>query len=144
MRATAKHRNLMMESDLLYDYSEFFSTLIPARSYFIGISEGAFLGKLLVNISVLINEPPTNIMWEYLCFVKDLTFRSGINDKRTLLQSNKGILFNILLSSFGQTNGFQEQFQNWCTAVIWNLVLDPLICQLFCPKSLVIRSTSVT
>jgi len=111
-----------------------FSKLTPAKSYFIGISEGAFLGKLLVNISVLINEPPTNIMWEYLGFVKDLTFRSGIDDKRTLLQSNKGILFNILLFSFGQTNGFQEQFQNWCTAVIWNLVLDPLICQLFLSK----------
>ena len=63
-----------------------FSKLTPAKSYFIGISEGAFLGKLLVNISVLINEPPTNIMWEYLGFVKDLTFRSGIDDKRILLQ----------------------------------------------------------
>jgi hypothetical protein len=120
-----------------------YSKLIPAKSYLINYLQGAFLGQLLRDMLLWINEPSSSILysstavlWETLGLVKDLTFRLRIDDKKILMFLEGEILFSIISASFERIKGFHPRFQEWCTAVIWNLVLDPPICQNLLSKTI--------
>lgn len=113
-----------------------FSKLIPAKSFLIDYLQGVFLGHFLRDLLIWINEPSSSVfssspeeLWETLGLFKDLTFRSRTDDKKILLHLEGEILVNIISTCFKRIQSFQPRFQEWCTAIIWNLVLDPCICQ---------------
>lgn len=113
-----------------------FSKLIPAKSFLINYSNGAFIGNILRDVFIWINSPSssllsssTDVLWEILGLLKDLTFRSRTDDKEVLLRLEEEVLFHIISSCFVKIQDFHPRFQEWCTALTWNLVLDPPICQ---------------
>mmetsp|Transcript_28443 Transcript_28443/g.77043 ORF Transcript_28443/g.77043 Transcript_28443/m.77043 type:complete len:608 (+) Transcript_28443:312-2135(+) len=113
-----------------------FSKLIPAKSFLINYLQGAYLGHSLREMLIWIDEPASSILyssggvlWETIGLLKDLTFRSQTADKQILLRLNDGVLFRILSICFQRITTLHPRIQEWCTAVIWNLVLDPVICQ---------------
>lgn len=118
-----------------------FAKLAPAKSFLINYSQGAFLESLLREVHIWTNNPTNSsilsseLWWEILGLIKDLTFRSRTDDKNKLLHLEGDILFRILSDCFNKLPIFHPQFQEWCTAIIWNLVLDPPICQKLLSKS---------
>ena len=113
-----------------------FSKLIPAKSSLINYLQGAFLGHLLRDMLVWMNEPNSSILyssievlWETLGLVKDLTFRSQTGDKEILLRLEEGILLKIISECCERINTLHPRIQEWCSSVIWNLALDPSIRQ---------------
>ena len=119
-----------------------FSKLIPVKSYLINYSNGVFVGFLLRKTLLWIKEPTSSvdssneIIWETLGLVKDLTFRSRTNDKLVLLHLDGEVFFEIISASFKKIKESHQRYQEWCTAIIWNFVLDPLICQIVLNKSM--------
>jgi len=120
-----------------------FSKVIPAKSYFINYSKGVFAGFLFREVLIWLKEPrlfidsSNEMIWETLGLVKDLTFRSQANDKQLLLKLDGEVFCDIISASFKKIEEYHQRFQEWCTAIIWNLVLDPLIC-----RSLLNQSTT--
>ena len=119
-----------------------FSKLSPAKSFLINYSKGTFLGHLVRNVLIWINKPgssvfssSTDALWEILGLVKDLTFRSRTDDKKMLLHMEGEILFRLLSICFNKIQEFHPRFQEWCTAITWNLVLDIPIRQKILSKS---------
>ncbi len=119
-----------------------FAKLPPAKSFLINYSQGAFLGGLLRDILAWIKNPkslnltPTETLWEILGLIKDLTFRSRTDDKNKLLHLDGEIFFNVLSHCFDKLSIFHPRFQEWCTAITWNLVLDPPICNNLLTKNI--------
>jgi len=113
-----------------------FSKMVPAKSYMINYLQGAYLGHLLRDMLIWIYEPTssilfssTEVLWETIGLLKDLTFRSQTDDKRILLHLGDGALFKIISVCCERITILHPRIQEWCTAVIWNLALDSGICR---------------
>ena len=119
-----------------------FAKLAPAKSFLINYSNGDLVGGLLRAVLAWINNPnsstlsPTETLWEIMGLVKDLTFRSRTDDKNQLLQSDGEIFFKILSHCLNQLSVLHPRFQEWCTAITWNMVLDPPICHKLLTKNI--------
>jgi len=118
-----------------------FSKLIPAKSILINYLNGAFLGHLLRDILIWIREPNLSILysspevlWEAMGLIKDLTFRSQTADKEVLIRLEEGILLETISVCCENMKSLHPRIQEWCTSVIWNLVLDRSICQILLSK----------
>ena len=113
-----------------------FSKLIPAKSLLIKYLQNQLLGQVLQQVVVWIKQPSvssfystTEIYWESLGLIKDLTFRSQSLDKEILLTIEHGIIQKILCHCCTITESLHPKLQEWFTAVVWNLVLDPVCCE---------------
>lgn len=118
-----------------------FSKMVPAKSFLIKYLKGTFIGKTLRDVLLWIKKPSisvlsssTEVLWEILGLLKDLTSRSRTDDKIVLLRLEEGILSQIISFCFENIRDFQPRFQEWCTSLTWNLVLDPPICQTLLSK----------
>jgi hypothetical protein len=113
-----------------------FSKLTPAKSILVTRLQSALLGHLANDALVWIQQPhdstcyfSPNVFWETLGLLKDLTFRSEPHDKTILLCANGGILYHLLSTCCRDMKTINLKLQEWCTAVVWNLALDPATCE---------------
>jgi hypothetical protein len=113
-----------------------FSKLTSAKSLLIKYLQNQLLGQVLLHILVWIKQPSapsfystTEIYWESLGLIKDLTFRSQSLDKEILLTIENEIMQKVLCYCCTSTESLHPKLQEWFTAVAWNLVLDPVCCE---------------
>jgi hypothetical protein len=109
-----------------------FAKLVPAKSILINGMKIELLGLWIRQILVWKQDPraPSVFLFEeelieILGLVKDLTFRSQVHDKETLLQLDRGIMQHLLISCLDMTDSMKSKIQEWITAVLWNFVIDP-------------------
>ena len=114
-----------------------FSKLIPAKSCLIEYLNGAFLGKIMREILIWMKDPDlsilfsfTDILWEALGLLKDLTFRSKTRDKAVLIGLEGGLLMKIIFVCCRSIESVHHKVQGWCISIIWNLALDRSISRL--------------
>jgi hypothetical protein len=110
-----------------------FAKISSAKSVLINGMKSKLLGLMLREAAMWLKDSRSpsfhsteEVIMEMLGLVKDLTFRSQANDKRALMRSEKGILSNILTWCCEKIEGMTSKVQEWVTAVLWNLVLDPV------------------
>jgi hypothetical protein len=109
-----------------------FAKLIPAKSILINGMKVELLGLWIRQIlewkqhsmspSLFLFEEEIT---EILGLVKDMTFRSQAHDKETLLQMDRGIMQQLLISCLINTDSLKSKVQEWITAILWYFVLDP-------------------
>lgn len=113
-----------------------FSKLAPAKTVLIRCGSCTFLGDLLKGVLSWIKSPELSdafsspgVFWEALGYIKDLTFRVTPAEKESLLSSEGITMKNLLCHCCTIMNDIHPRIQEWFTAVVWNLVLDPFCCE---------------
>lgn len=113
-----------------------YAKLVPAKSLLIRYQKGNWLSQILSTVHTWLDDPtsllfdsvPQTILWECLGLIKDLSFRSTSSDKMRLLSMRGGLLKSALWSRGESITSLHPRVQEWFTAVVWNLALDPMTC----------------
>ncbi len=107
-----------------------FSRLAPAKTVLIRYNSSTFLGKLLKGLlNSLEHQESSAVFWEVLGFVKDLTSRATPADKQAILHLEGATMIKIWHHCCTRINDIHPRIQEWFTAVVWNIVLDPSGCE---------------
>jgi hypothetical protein len=109
-----------------------YAKLESAKGLLVQLRNGHWLGQILqycVDGTVGANSNNISLLcMELLGLIKDLTFRSSVFDKETILSLRGGVFGGLLASICKAGETADRRLVNWFTAVIWNLVLDKSIC----------------
>jgi hypothetical protein len=112
-----------------------FSKLTPAKAVLIRYNQATFLGNLLETVFSWVELQESSdafsspVFWEALGFVRDLTFRVAPADKEMILHLEGAILVKMCHHCCTRIDDLHPRIQEWFTAVVWNLVLGPSICE---------------
>jgi hypothetical protein len=107
-----------------------YSKLTPAKPVLLRYNNYTFIGTMLKTVlRWLESDESSSVFWEVLGFVKDLTCRVAPADKQGILHIEGAIMLKIWHNCCSRTNELHPRIQEWFTAVVWNMVLDPSSCE---------------